>query len=145
MVFFARPPRLLRAIIATYPQTRSKPYFAGISSTVYQWAIIEELDKKWHVLDHVLQDIATYKGRVLSAVDLERKTNPVRTLSNARPPLRSSLTLLHRYDDLPTIVYAVWSSLFGSVLLNGVCYGFLAIFSYVLLEGHGTIVKEKTT
>ncbi len=62
---------LLRAIISTYPQTPSKPYFTG--STVYQWAVIEDLDRKWHVLDHVLQDITTYKSRVTSVLETERK------------------------------------------------------------------------
>lgn len=55
------------------------------------------------------------------------------------------LTLLHRYDDLPAVVYATWSTLLESVFMNGVCYIFLQVFFYLLLEGQGVIEKEKTT
>jgi len=58
---------------------------------------------------------------------------------------REELTLLHRYDALPTFMYAIWSSLLGSVFLNGICYLFLQLIFFIALEGHGVIVKEKTT
>lgn len=58
------------------------------SSTTALWGVIESLDEKWHVLDHVLQELALYKAKVCSMVEAKVSVRPADCLLPTSSPAR---------------------------------------------------------
>jgi len=66
------------------------------------------------------------------------------------PSYKDAYNIVHWFDDSPWPLYVVWSILIEGVLLNGICFIFIKLFSLLLLEdlvgyigGGGKEIKNK--